>query len=472
MSKSLFSGSNVSRRTVNKMTLGMGGILLERPMLEKTKALRGNVPADPAKSPYPYRIYLPTIPYDGLWEGWPKQHVGNNSSRVGTRPKGGRFQVRRTGTIIEWHFQMASNYAGETSKSTYDGVAAHSYPASWDYRLDILPSNSLWQIIGEPLFSYLFTVNSENGTRGANGYSRAIMAFTEDIHGLSLPVTAGQYLLWRLTNLSDDPDNNACSINAFAVYPKNGIRWVGPNAAPPEASGLFHGDGNHGCYFDKQSTKSLNYMQNMVGVIYSDGIEDGDISMDATNTVFGAIIDESNIVDQTWSAPYWRRTSSFIVTAWQSTHIMPAGPLRVTVSGADIPTQVVDIPASWIPIRDGILRAREVSFAAPVTFSPNTTYRVMLSSPGSSSSAPFRICAGRSAGYLSPPTGSPPRMIPPPATYKLIDRHDWSGTARKSSDKGSRWTYLGWGSPGGANLSFALRLNGNVSDTEQGLALI
>lgn len=448
------------------MLLGMGGLMLDRPMLERAASLRSHVAADPAGS----RIDPLTIPYDGLWEGWPKQHVGNNSSRVGARPKGGRFQVRRTGTITEWHFQMSSNYEGETSKSTYKGSDAHDYPASWDYRLDIFPSNPSWEIAGASMFTYDFTVNSAHGVRGARGYSRAIMAFTQSMHGLLISVTAGQHLVWRLTNLYDDPDNNACSINAFSVYPKNGIRWVGPNAIPPEASGLFHGDGNHGCYFDGNNTVPFNYLQNMVGIRYSDGIEDGDISMDATNTVFGATIDQTNIVEQTWRAPYWRRTSSFMVAAWQAAYSTPAAPLRVAVSGADIPTQIVDIPPSLIPVRDGILRAREMSFAAPMTFSPNTVYRVVLSSPGSSSDAPFRICAGRSAGFLSPPGGAPPRMIPPPETYELIDRHDWSGNARKSSDNGANWTYLGWGSPGGANLSFALRLNGNVSGTEEGLA--
>lgn len=443
--------------------------MVEGPMLDAAASMRSHVAADPERSDSSRGVNLLTIPYDGLWEGWPKQHVGNNSSRVGARPKGGRFQVRHSGTITEWHFQMASNYEGETSKSTYDGSDAHGYPASWNYRLDILPSNSSWQVAGNPLFSYDFMINSAHGLRGALGYSRSIMSFTQPTHGLSISVNAGQYILWRLTNLSDDPDNNACSINAFAVYPSNGIRWVGPGAEPPEASGLFHGDGNHGCYFDGNDTFSFNYLQNMVGIRYSDGIEDGDISMDATNTVFGAIIDDSNIVQQSWSAPYWRRSSSFIVSAWQSVYAAPTGPLRIAVSGADIPTQIVDIPPYLIPVRDGVLRAREMSFAEPVTFSPNTVYRVVLSSPGSSGSAPFQICAGRSAGYLSPPLGSPPRMMPPPATYKVINRHDWSGNARKSSDNGTNWTYLGWGSPGGANLSFALRLDGNVSDTEEGL---
>lgn len=467
-------GAAVSRRTATGMLLGMGGVVLG-PLpgegagegLSSPWRRIAAIPSTPSGSG---RIDLLTIPYDGLWEGWPKQHVGNNSSRVGARPKGGRFLVRRSGTITEWHFQMASNYEGETSKSTHAGMKAHGYSAAWDYRLDILPGNPAWQITGDPLFSRDFRVNSANGARGVKGYSRAIMAFTEATHGLSIPVRAGQHLLWRLTNLADDPDNNACSINAFAVYPKNGIRWVGPGARPPEASGLFHGDGNHGCYFDGDNTEAFNQLQNIVAVRYSDGVEDGDISMDATNTVFGAAIDAANIVDQSWSAPYWRRASSFIVSAWQATPDIPRGPLRVTVSGADITTRIVDIPPSLIPVRDGILRAREMPFTTPLTLSPGTIYRVVLSSPDTSGSAPFRICAGRSAGYLSPPGGSPPRMTPPPAGYRPIGRHDWSGSARKSADNGVSWTYLGWGSPGGANLSFALRLDGNVSDTESGLA--
>lgn len=434
-----------------------GTVILEAPMVDRHNGLRNYVATD-AEVPPPV---VESLPYDGAWEGLPQGFSGNNSSQVRGQAKGGRFEVRRTGTIHEWHFQLASNQNdGENTKSRVGGSSPHSYPATWNYRLDIYASNSSWQAVGSPLFTQNFSAYTKDGSAA---YSRVIYAFTYATHGLSLSVTKGDRLVWKLTNLHGSPEDNYVSINGSAVFGNDGINWCGVGQSPPEACGRFWGDNNYGCAFSGSNTSVISKApQGLLAIRYSDGVEDGSISMDSTMTVMAGYIGGSYSLRQRWTYGWNRTAVGLLVYAWHRSTTIPAAPLRVSLSGNGSHIVDVDFAAASIPARNGTLRGVYKTLVTPILLGAGNEYELLMSSTGSTTAQGYQLGCRRSAGYLSSGIGeykgnmySPAPQSPAPSVYNLIDLHDWSGNASQTINSGSSWKELGW-STGGANLSIAL----------------
>lgn len=454
-----------------------GSVTLENIMVDFFNGLRNYVATDPIDEPSPGALDIKTIPYNGQYIGLPMGVSGNNSNQVRDGRRGGRYRVRHTGTITEFHFQIATNQNdGESSKSRLGGAAPHPYPASWNYRLEIFDATEAWSVSGAARFSQDFTVYTKDGSAA---YSRVIYVFDQTNHGLSLAVNDGDRLVWRLTNLSGSKNANYVSINSVSVFGNDGIYWCGVGRTPPQAAGYWHGDDNIAVSFDgggNNTSPLARGPQNVAAVRYADGVVDGDIAMDATMTVMAVYIGGTNIARQTWTqGDYYARASGLLAFAWHRSATPPSAALRATVSGSDIATQNIDFAPGIIPARNSTLLGVQQNWPSPVTFSPGQTYELRISSASSPFATGYMFGCRRIAGVLSSGIGlyngtlySPPPQSPAPAAYNLINRHQWSGSAQKSSNNGSSWDVVGWPS-GAADLPFAFVLNGNVSNTLGGL---
>lgn len=444
-----------------------GDVTLERPCFDNYGVLRQYAATDAVAPPDPSGDIDPlTIPWDGLYEGWTGLQNSNNSSRLSGGRRGYRFEVKRSGTdhvLDEIQFQVASNFSGEISKSYYNGTNAHGYPANWNFRVDIYASNGSWQMVGSPLKQTSLNYVNATGSPAAGGDSRVICAVTN----LNLTgVDQGDRFVVELVNLEGTPATDHFSVNANSISPSYGCTWVGPNASPPEAAGLYLGDTCMACAISGTSTSSINSMMQGIAWRFDDDVEEGCIAFDATPSTFGFVVyGTTNIVRYRLVAPYYRRAYGFNFAAWHSAGTVPAAGLRFTLSGPGV-SVAKTVPAASVTARGGTLRTVYVPFDTPVVLVPDEDYYVVLDAPGVSSGAAYQIGATRSAGYLGSPEG---RITPDQGVFRLIDRHGGSGVAQRSTDSGASWTTLGF-SGGGANLSYALVLNGDVASTLEGLS--
>lgn len=452
-------------------------VTLKRPMIDNDADLRVYVATDPPVAP---SFNVDAIPYAGEYEGHPANgYRSNNSTPLGETRQAKRFDVTRSGTIHAFQFMMTSNQSdGETTKSSVNGSSGlqpwgglkpdrtpHAYPAEWDMRIEAYRgtvSGSTVTLIGSPVFSRDWTYVSQDGS---NAYNRCIIEFNNADHGLSIPVTEGETIMFVATNTEADPRNNwSTYINGSAVYSEVG--WVGIGSG--QANGPYFRDSMtayevNGTTCTPRSRGPLN----QVAIRYSDGVEDGRLEVDSSFNALNTSVGGSYRVRQTTTRTYYRRASGMIVAAWK--RATTSTPLRVTISGSDITTTNLDMASASFPSTGETLIATEANFSSPIILNPSTVYTIELSAT-SAPTGTYSLGAIRNTFVIGDPinpSSNPPMKAPnTPSSFTLIDRHAWgAGEAEETINGGADWPVVGYNS-GNAVLPIALILNGDVAETD------
>ena len=438
---------------------GSGDVTLERPMLDKSAALRAYVASGELEVTPVGPMNWDSVPYFGWYEGSLKVGSANMSQRIRAGYFGYRMTMRRAGSLAAVQSHLASNRVNETSKSRVNGNDDHSYPASWKLGFRVFDADANWQPAGEPLRDIPFRYTNPNGNPDD---TRAVFEFDMQ----NLPVSEGQRLLFLFYSRESDPVNNHPSVN---MTMNRGRPDLGQN--PPRAVNLFYGD-------DPIHVRNANLAPGQngelfnLGIRYADGVEDGSISIDATPSAFRTDLGGSNRVRQRWTSPYWRRTSEILLAAYRRPDAMPQAALTVQISGPDISTMTLTIQPSDIQVFDEESRTSyhytNQKFALPgeLLLSPETVYTVEIHSSGTTSGR-YRIHGVRhhSDGYMN--AGNTDLPIPA-GGVEPIEPHKWSGTGEKSANGGTSWSPVGWAG-GRADLPIAFVINRKMAKTLQEL---
>jgi hypothetical protein len=451
-----------------KMILGVDGagdVTLERPMLDRVDTLRGYVATAPIEPPVVDSMNWDFVPYKGWYEGqiqFAATHINTSKINDGGY-RGWRMTMRRSGTLAVVQHQIASNFAGETTKSAINGSTSHGYPASWKLGLRVFNADSNWQISGSALREIEWTYINPDGAPNEN--SRVVFE-----HNLNnLPVTEGQRLLFLVYNRESNPAANHPSVNMASNY---GRPPLGQN--PPIAISRYFGDDPILVISSSQGGNLSPMSQRLhgIGIRYSDGVEEGSLDNDATASAFLTYVSGGNRARQRWSSPYWRRSSQIAIAAYRRPGRTPESPLTVRISGPDITTMNLTIPASAVQIYEHVAGTSYTythqlfDLPGDLLLSPNTTYTVELFSTGTSSANDYRMHALRE--YRTGVSNANNTSPAPPNPVTVINPHPWSGNAEKSSDSGNSWQVVGWAS-GGANLPIALVINRRMATTAEAL---
>ena len=426
---------------------GPGDVTLERPMLDRAATLRGYVATQAHETLDMTDLDWQKVPYNGHYEGAVQKLASAiMSQRIQGGYHGYRMTIRRSGTLDAVQVHLASNRRGETSKSRVNGANDHGFPASWQLRFQVFNADASWQISGGALHTTDFTY-----TNPAGGSDEGRVLFEFDVDNLA--VSAGQRLLFLFSSRDSNPTNNHCSINMVI----NG-GWPGLGLEPPRAVSLFMGDDP--LYVLGSGTltpRGRGELYNL-GIRYTDGVEEGDVGHDASPSAHRTNIGGANRVRQRWSSPYWRRASQIALAVYRRPNLNPQAGLTVQISGPDISTVQLIIPASQIQQFDEQFASsytythQVFTLPSELLLSPDNVYTVEISSPNSDSDR-YRIHTMRH--YRDGLARAAVSSVYPTAGVVPIEPHKWSGQAEKSTNGGGSWSPATWAG-GGADLPFAL----------------
>lgn len=441
---------------------GGGDVTLERPMFDQSGSLRNYVATNPSSSGSDAStLNWEIMPYYGWYEGQIRLLSSQQTNmRIRSGYYGWTYTARRTGTIAAVQHQIASNHGnGETSKSTWNGNNNHARPVTFPLGIRVFNATSDWQISGSPLRDVQWNYTNTNGGQGeTDGDARVIFE-----HGLNLPVTEGQRLLFLVYNRHPDPENHCPSVNMAA---NQEIRPAFGQNPPVAVTRFFGDDPTFIRSDDRGGTLSRNgdRLYNL-GIRYTDGVEDGSVAIDS-NSNFSEPVGGSGRVRQRFSSPYWRKTGQIALAILRNG--TPAAGVTVRLSGPDISTMEFTIPVGQINRRDTEEHVHKLyDMPGEVILSPDTVYTVELLSPGSASNAYIIHGQRQNRNMKADASVSTNSFV----TGEVIDPHRWSGLAEHSKDGGSSWSYLGYGSnpQPSADWPIALVLNRNIALSAEAL---
>lgn len=399
------------------------------------------------------------IPYYGVYEGQIRiLSTQQNANRIQDNGyRGWRFTVRRNGTIAVIQHQIASNKAGENTKSTFGGSRNHDYPAVFPLGLRVFKADSNWQIDGAALRDVQWTYTNPDGASGSGFMSNNSRVIFE--HQLDLAVSSGQRLLFLVYNRHPDPANNCPAVNMPANQDRPSLGLNPPTAVTP-----FYGDDP--LYVRSGSpTGTLSPSSDRLyslGIRYTDGVEDGTVVNDS-NSYFNVEISGTKRARQRWSSPYWRKTSRLAVAVRRNADSIPESDLTVRITGPDISAVTLRIPVAQVPAWGEGYRHLFFDLPQQIVLAPNSIYTVELFSPDSSQDYILHAIRQFANGIASPANSDGSYV-----SNGTIDPHKWSGLAEVSSNGGSSWQFAGYGG-GDTDLPIAFVLDRRMAATAEAL---
>ena len=401
-----------------------------------------------------HTIDVDRLPHRGMRIGNNIAVSANMSQGIKVGRYGHRLVVPWTGQLQHVQFNITSNKPDETSKSAVAGDQSHGFPASWQLGYKISAADGAWQPTGPVLRDIHFTHERRSVD---DGRSRQLHQL--DLGGL--PVMSGQRLLLWTYNREDDPANTWPSVNFYA----NGGRPAF-GLDPPRAYSRTYGDAPMHVISGTQSDAMTPFSRGDIGGIgirYTDGREWGDVGFDATpvDDVYRMLLGEATRVRQPFSYPYYFTATHLEIAAYRPPDAIPQSDLIVRISGPDIATITLPIPAASLQVFDGALSSsythdtQVFALPSPLRGAPGVTYTIEVSSSDSTKGR-YRMHARRRwAESTEPASGMTP-----------IEPDHFDQDAEVSFDDGHSWRDVGWSATNGrAMLPVALVIGGTISAT-------
>lgn len=441
-----------------------GDITMNRPMIEEASTLGGYVATDPVTPPDPPEgINNDAAPWRNLYEGLPifaqqniSKRLGSNTSGSWVRtPMGFRFRSPRSGTIKAFQSQHATNRSdfAESTKSVLAGVTPHSFPYVGKLQYEIFRGSydagaDRFVASGSAIYSVQYTITQNAPSVNESRY----MLTTAE---LTISVDEGEWLGIKWT---PELANTHGSINVAGI--PNGPQRPSPLSGGPFTETHF----NCGAW-SSNILSNINGMINGVAAVYSDGVVEGYIGLDATASGLTEDVGGANWVRQTYTgANYWRRASAFGLCMYKGSGTSNNVEALIYVDG--VLARTVTFPSSDFPTSSEPLRWAQRNLSSPLDLPPSTPITILVRSTTSASNG-YRIPGTRDITQGGSPTAT--IQSPAPYTTALLNRHSWSRAAEQSNNSGSSWFVAGYPS-GLADLPVALYTGQNVATTQGGLA--
>lgn len=440
-----------------------GDVVMNRPMIEKASTLGGYVATDPVTPPEPPPgVNNDTAAWRNEYEGLPvfaqqniSRRLGSNSSGSWVKtPMGFRFRSPRAGTIKAFQSQHATNRSdfAESSKSVLAGVTPHSFPYVGKLQYEIFRGSydagtDRFIASGSAIYSTQYTI-TQNAPSVNN--SRYMLTTAE----LTIAVDEGEWLGVKWT---PELDNTHGSINVAGI--PNGAQRPSPLSGGPFSQYFF----NCGAW-SGSTLSNINGMINGIAAIYSDGVIDGYISLDATASELTENIGGANWIRQSNTSPnYWRRASKLGMCMYKGSGTINNVEGLVYIDG--VLQRTVTFSSSVFPTSSQPLLWVESNLSSPLDIPPLSEVLILVRATSSSTTA-YKMPCTRDITQGGAPTGS--IQSPAPYTTSLLNRHRWSRSAQVSTNSGSSWFDAGYPS-GLSDMPVALYIGQNVATTQGGL---